>query len=64
MPTQKKSRKPGKTRKCVCVVLHTYDAYVTADSWNVSVHSCVVCGIEHFQEIIPPSGEPTTEAAD
>src|SRR3712207_3732321 len=43
---------PIKLRTCRCVTLHTYPAYVTADSWHVVVHVCE-CGREHFSEPIP-----------
>ena len=57
MPKSKKSRKVPKAGKCQCVVMHTYDAYVTMGSWNISVHTCALCGVEHLQELIPLPGE-------
>jgi hypothetical protein len=39
---------------CECVTLHSYAAYVTADSWDVVVHVCR-CGREHVREsLLPP----------
>lgn len=65
MATKKKSRKPAPRKpQCVCVVMHTYEAYVTDDAWDVSVHTCVICGVEHLQEPIPLPGTdeaPTDE---
>lgn len=50
-----KSIRPSKTRiekrrwKCECITLHSYPAYVTADSWHVVMHICK-CGLEHLNE--------------
>lgn len=60
MPKKKNTAKAVAVRKepkCVCVVMHTYDAFVTADAWNVSVHVCAVCGVEHRREVIPEPGD-------
>lgn len=55
---------PGRSdRPCICVTMHTYDAFVTADGWNVSRYICTVCGIEHFQETIPPPDEAAETTA-
>jgi hypothetical protein len=39
-------------RRCRCLTLHSYPAYVTADSWHLVIHVCH-CGREHLNELVP-----------
>jgi hypothetical protein len=52
---------PSKVRKssekpvivCTCVSMHTYDALVKGESWNVTMFVCTDCGQEHFADYHP-----------
>lgn len=61
MARKNKSLEKPKSPTCVCVTLHTYEAFVTADAWGASSHVCVICGTEHFLEVHPVNGDSSQD---